>query len=87
MERAKVGHLTICYSPESHGIDTLNNYQSIWLLKTNFQIFSFFDAFTLVCPLPIHNIESVSKVSLCLHFLLTGCHAGHVIIRGIYHDQ
>ena len=45
----------------------------------------FYDAFTLICPLTIHNLERVSFVSLCLHFLLNGCHAGQVIIRGAYH--
>ena len=38
------------------------------------------------CFYPIHNVESMSVVSLCLHFLQTECHAGHVIIRGAYHD-
>ena len=27
-----------------------------------------------------------SIVSLCLHSLLTGCHAGHMIIRGAYNE-
>ena len=55
-------------------------------IKINFQIVFFFDAFTLICPLTVNNLESVSIVCLCLHFLLTGCHAGHVTIRGVYHD-
>ena len=31
-------------------------------------------------------VESVSIISQCLHFLLIGGHAGHMVVRGAYHD-
>ena len=65
----------------NYGIDLLDTYQS-FANKRNFQIFSFFDAFTLICPLTIHNLERVSINFLCLHFMLTGWHAGHLIKKG-----
>ena len=56
------------------------------LIKDKISNLFFLDTFTVICPLTIHNFECWSIVSLCLHFLLTGCHAGHVTIRGVYHD-
>ena len=55
-------------------------------------MFSFFDAFTLICPLTIHNVESVSILISFSLFTFPAdpmpcwTYAGHVIIRGAYND-